>query len=183
MAQRFPELSDKLQKFIKQQKLFFVATAAADGRVNLSPKGMDSLRVLDSNTIIWLNVTGSGNETAAHLEESSRMTLMFCAFEGAPLILRTFGEARAIYPKDPQWADYFAQLEPLPGARQIYELKVDLVQTSCGAGVPLYDYVGERDALNNWNAAKSSEETRDYWREKNQFSIDNKPTHIMKRTD
>lgn len=183
MAQRYPELSDKLQQFIEQQKLFFVATAAADGRVNLSPKGMDSLRVLDSKTIIWLNVTGSGNETAAHVEENSRMTLMFCAFEGAPLILRTFGEARAIYPKDPQWSDYFTQLEPLPGARQIYELSIDLVQTSCGAGVPLYDYVAERDELNNWNAGKNSEETRAYWREKNQFSIDNKPTHIMKRMD
>ena len=183
MAQRFPELSETLQQFIQQQKLFFVATAAPDGRVNLSPKGMDSLRVLDSHTIIWLNVTGSGNETAAHLEESSRMTLMFCAFEGPPLILRTFGEARAIYQKDPQWSDYFDQLQPLPGARQIYELKIDLVQTSCGAGVPLYDYAGERDALNSWNAAKSPEETRDYWREKNQFSIDNRPTHIMQRTD
>lgn len=183
MAKRFPELSESLQQFIQQQKLFFVATAAPDGRVNLSPKGMDSLRVLDSHTIIWLNVTGSGNETAAHLEESSRMTLMFCAFEGAPLILRTFGEARAFYPKDPQWSDYFGQLAPLPGARQIYELKIDLVQTSCGAGVPLYDYAGERDTLNSWNATKSPDETRDYWREKNQFSIDNRPTHIMQRTD
>ncbi len=183
MAQRFPEISDSLKQFIEQQKIFFVATAGADGRVNLSPKGMDSLRVLDNNTVIWLNVTGSGNETAAHIEENSRMTLMFCSFEGAPLILRLFGEARAIYQKDQQWPEYFEKLEVLPGARQIFELTVDLVQTSCGAGVPLYDYVSDRDELNNWNAAKSSEETRDYWREKNQFSIDNKPTYIMKRTD
>lgn len=181
MAQRYPEISDELKQFIEQQHLFFVATAAADGRVNLSPKGMDSLKVISSNKIIWLNVTGSGNETAAHLEENSRMTLMFCSFEGSPLILRLFGEARAIYQKDNDWSDYYEQLEKLPGARQIYEVTVDLVQTSCGAGVPLYDYVDDREALNNWNANKSNEAMKDYWREKNQFSIDNKPTHIMEK--
>lgn len=181
MAQRYPEISDELKQFIEQQHLFFVATAAADGRVNLSPKGMGSLKVISSNKVIWLNVTGSGNETAAHLEENSRMTLMFCSFEGSPLILRLFGEARAIYQKDNDWSDYYEQLEKLPGARQIYEVTVDLVQTSCGAGVPLYDYVDDREALNNWNANKSNEAMKDYWREKNQFSIDNKPTHIMEK--
>ncbi len=181
MSQRYSELSDRLTGFIKQQKLFFVATAAADGRINLSPKGMNSLKVVNSNKVIWLNVTGSGNETAAHLDESSRMTLMFCSFEGAPLILRVYGRARAIYHKDSDWADYYQQLEPLPGARQIFELTVELVQTSCGTGVPLYDYVADRDMLNNWNANMSSEAIRDYWRENNQLSIDNRPTHIMQR--
>lgn len=181
MAQRYPEISDELKQFIEQQHLFFVATAAADGRVNLSPKGMDSLKVINSNKVIWLNVTGSGNETAAHLDENSRMTLMFCSFEGSPLILRLFGEARTIYQKDSDWSDYYEQLEKLPGARQIFEVTVDLVQTSCGAGVPLYEYVDDREALNNWNANKSDVAMKDYWREKNQFSIDNKPTHIMER--
>ncbi|MCW8826128.1 MAG: pyridoxamine 5'-phosphate oxidase family protein, partial [Gammaproteobacteria bacterium] len=132
MAQRFDEISENLQQFIEKQKIFFVATAAADGRVNLSPKGMDSLRVLDKNRVLWLNVTGSGNETAAHLLENSRMTLMFCAFEDKPLILRLYGEARAIHSGDDDWQQNLSLFAPLPGARQIYELSVDLVQTSCG---------------------------------------------------
>ncbi|MCW8888805.1 MAG: pyridoxamine 5'-phosphate oxidase family protein [Gammaproteobacteria bacterium] len=183
MAQRFDEISENLQQFIERQKLFFVATAAADGRVNLSPKGMDSLKVLDKNRVLWLNVTGSGNETAAHLLENSRMTLMFCAFEDEPLILRLYGEARAIHSGDDDWQQNLSLFVPLPGARQIYELSVDLVQTSCGAGVPLYDYVGDRDELNNWSANKGSDGVKAYWREKNQLSIDGKPTQIMERTD
>jgi len=181
MAQRYPEISDKLKHFIERQKLYFVATAAADGRVNLSPKGMDSLKVLDRSRVVWLNVTGSGNETAAHIEESNRMTLMFCAFEGEPLILRLYGQARAIHHKDSDWPELIGLFEPLPGARQIYELAVDMVQTSCGAGVPLYDYVGDRDELNAWSASKGEEGVRAYWHEKNQVSIDGKPTHIVER--
>jgi hypothetical protein len=182
MAQRFTEISTDLQQFIEKQQIFFVATAAADGRVNLSPKGMNSLRVLGKNRVIWLNVTGSGNETAAHVEENSRMTLMFCAFEGEPLILRLYGSAQTIHHGDTDWQELIQLFEPLPGARQIFELAVDLVQTSCGAGVPLYDYVADRDALNNWSANKGPEGVREYWREKNQLSLDGKPTHIMERS-
>ena len=112
MAQQFDSLSDRLIQFIHQQHLFFVATATADSRVNVSPKGMDSLRVLNSNRLVWLNVTGSGNETAAHIEESPRMTIMFCAFEGKPLILRVYGQARAIHQKDPEWQSLYGLFDP-----------------------------------------------------------------------
>ena len=137
----------------------FVGTAAQDSRVNLSPKGMDTLRVLDDRRVAWLNVTGSGNETAAHVEIDPRMTIMFCAFEGPPLILRLYGRARAIHLKDPEWEQLYALFAPLPGARQIFELAVDLVQTSCGAGVPLYQYQGNREALNEWSRKKGEEGT------------------------
>jgi len=142
--ERFEQLDEKLTDFIKRQHLFFVATAGAEGRINLSPKGMDSLRVLDPNTIIWLNLTGSGNETAAHVLENERMTLMFCSYEKQPLILRLYGNAKMISPHDKQWARVSAQLPAHRGARQIFKLNIDLVQTSCGYAIPYYDYQGER---------------------------------------
>ena len=178
MGQRYPEIPPRMLDFIERQRLFFVATAASDGRVNLSPKGMDSLRVLNPGRVIWLNVTGSGNETAAHVSESPRMTLMFAAFEGNPLILRLYGTARAIHPDDDDWVELFPHFEPLPGARQIFDLRVDLVQTSCGMGVPLFDYAGERGSLEAWADKKGPQGIRDYWREKNRQSLDGKPTGI-----
>ncbi len=182
MAQRFGAISDTLKTFILEQKIYFVGTAAAQGRVNISPKGMDSFRVLDANRILWLNVTGSGNETAAHLQEDPRMTIMFCAFEGKPMILRLYGEARTIYPEDEPWEMLAAQFEPLlPGARQIIDMKVDLVQTSCGMGVPFMDYSGEREALNDWAKKKGDAGIQAYWEEKNQQSIDGKLVRIGKR--
>ena len=178
MGQRYEMIPPKMIDFIRRQKLFFVATAAAQGRVNLSPKGMDSLRVLDQRRVVWLNVTGSGNETAAHLLESPRMTLMFAAFEGSPMILRLYGSARALHHDDPEWASLYALFSPLPGARQIIDLQVELVQTSCGMGVPLFDYAGERGQLNVWAEKKGETGIRDYWQEKNRFSLDGKPTGI-----
>ena len=103
MGKRYNEISQKLKSFIEEQKIYFVATAAADGRVNVSPKGMDSLRVLDANRVVWLNITGSGNETAAHVAELPRMTLMFCSFNAEPMILRLYSEAREIQVGDPEW--------------------------------------------------------------------------------
>ncbi|MCB1639459.1 MAG: pyridoxamine 5'-phosphate oxidase family protein, partial [Thiothrix sp.] len=135
MAQQFDQLSTRLIDFIRDQKVFFVGTAPDDGRVNLSPKGMDSLRVLDASHVAWLNVTGSGNETAAHVQENGRMTLMFCAFEGNPLILRLYGKARVYHQHDPEWAGWYERFEPIPGARQVFVLDIDLVQTSCGMAV------------------------------------------------
>ncbi|ODN67022.1 pyridoxamine 5'-phosphate oxidase family protein [Methylophaga muralis] len=179
MAQQFDSLSDRLIEFILQQHLFFVATATADSRVNVSPKGMDSLRVLNSNRVIWLNVTGSGNETAAHIEKNPRMTLMFCAFEGKPLILRLYGQARAVHHKDPEWQSLYGLFDALPGARQIFILDIDLVQTSCGMAVPYLDYVGERELLNNWAERKGEIGIKDYWREKNQFTVDGLETEIV----
>lgn len=179
MAKRYAELDDKLRRFIAAQKLFFVGTAAAEGHVNVSPKGMDSLRVLSPNRVVWLNVTGSGNETAAHLLEHPRITLMFCAFEGEAMILRVYGKALAYHPRDPQWNELVALFPPVPGARQIVDIEVDLVQTSCGTAVPFFDYRGEREQLNDWAIKKGAEGIRQYWQDKNQVSLDGKPTGIL----
>lgn len=181
MANRYPEMSQQVQTFIANQKIFFVATATADSRINLSPKGMDSLKVLNKNRVIWLNVTGSGNETAAHVQEDSRMTIMFAAFEGKPLILRLYGQAKAIHKNDPEWAELYSQFTPIAGARQIFDLSVDLVQTSCGMSVPYFDYVEERELLTDWATKKGEQGIADYWEEKNQLSLDDKPTQIMSK--
>jgi hypothetical protein len=179
MAQRFPALESRHIEFIAAQKMFFVATAAPGGRINLSPKGMTSFRVLDPGRVAWLNVTGSGNETAAHVRETPRMTLMFCAFEGDPLILRLYGTARVVHRHDGEWPALAAHFPDLPGARQIFEVALDLVQTSCGAGVPRYDYIGDRTTLSEWAAKKGEDGLRQYWHDKNRISLDGLPTHIF----
>jgi len=179
MGKQFNELSEKHIQFIDEQKLFFVGTATADSRVNVSPKGMDSLRVLSSKRVAWLNVTGSGNETSAHIQQNPRMTIMFCAFDGPPLILRLYGAAKVIHKDDPEWDTLFPLFNPLPGARQIFDLSVDLVQTSCGMAVPYYSYVGERELLSDWAVKKGDEGLKQYWEAKNQVSIDGIPTQIV----
>ncbi len=181
MGQRYSEISDRLGQFIEDQKIFFVGTAAADGRVNISPKGMDSLKVIGKSRVVWLSVTGSGNETSAHIQENSRMTLMFAAFEGKPMILRLYGNAKVIHKNDPEWEELFTLFDPLPGARQMFDLSVDLVQTSCGMAVPFFDYIGEREQLNDWATNKGEQGIREYWSEKNQISLDGKPTHIVEK--
>ncbi len=181
MGQKLEALNDKLTDFIRQQKVYFVGTATQDSRVNLSPKGMDSLRVLSPNQVVWLNVTGSGNETAAHVQQQPRMTLMFCAFDGAPLILRLYGSAKVVHHKDPQWDELYRLFQPLPGARQLFVLDIDLVQTSCGMGVPFFDYVDERDHLNEWALKKGEDGIEQYWEQKNQTSLDGLPSHIMEK--
>ena len=181
MAQQYAEISDRLKQFILNQKIFFVGTATADGRVNVSPKGMDSLRVVNKNRVVWLNVTGSGNETAAHVQENSRMTIMFTAFEGKPMILRLYGTAKGVHKNDPEWDELFALFNPIPGARQVFDLNVDLVQTSCGMAVPYYDYVEDRDQLNDWAVKKGEDGLVYYWEEKNQRSFDGLPTNILEK--
>lgn len=179
MGQKFSELADKHVRFIAEQKIFFVGTATADSRVNVSPKGMDSLRVLSASRIAWLNVTGSGNETSAHVQHNPRMTVMFCAFDGKPLILRLYGSAKVVHRNDAAWQDLFPLFTPLPGARQIFDVAIDLVQTSCGMAVPNFSYVGERELLSDWAARKDDEGLKRYWAESNQASIDGIPTHIL----
>ncbi len=176
MAKFFPKLSSALEAFIGEQQMFFVATADTDGRVNLSPKGLDSLRVLGPERIIWLNLTGSGNETAAHLLGVNRMTLMFCSFAGNPLILRVYGTARDVYPGDNDWDALAATFTRLDGARQIFDLQIESVQTSCGYAVPQYNYVGQRDRLYKWAEQKGEEGIQQYWVDRNTESIDGKPT-------
>jgi hypothetical protein len=177
--EQFKELSEKHIQFIAEQHIFFVGTATADSRVNISPKGMDSLRVLDSKRVAWLNVTGSGNETSAHVQHDPRMTIMFCAFDGAPLILRIYGAAKVIHKNDPEWNDLFPLFKPLPGARQIFDVTVDLVQTSCGYAVPYLSYAGDRKLQFDWATKKGEEGLKKYREEKNQWSIDGIPTHIV----
>jgi hypothetical protein len=181
MAQIYTELSARHSEFIAAQKLYFVGTATADSRINVSPKGMDSLRVIDPQRVVWLNVTGSGNETSAHVQADARMTIMFCAFDGAPLILRLYGKSRVVHFNDPDWAGLYARFNPLPGARQIVDLAIDRVQTSCGMGVPLYDYNAERGQLEAWAEKKGETGLHEYWALKNQASIDGLPTHIVDR--
>ena len=182
MGQLFDALSDRHRHFIAAQQMFFVGTATAAGRVSVSPKGTDSLRVLDAKRVVWVNLTGSGNESAAHVHCDPRMTLMFCAFAGDPLILRVYGQARVLHRKDAEWSALLALFPPQPGARQIFDLAVDSVQTSCGIGVPLYTWNGDRGMLGDWAQKKGEAGLRQYWQEKNQTSIDGLPTHILDKS-
>ncbi|MFK7799393.1 MAG: pyridoxamine 5'-phosphate oxidase family protein, partial [Aureispira sp.] len=151
MASLLEELTPVLEDFIRAQAIFFVATAKREGRINLSPKGMDTFRILKANKIVWLNLTGSGNETAAHLAENPRMTIMFCAFEGKPLILRLYGQAQVYHERDETYQQYIGLFEVDAGARQIITLDIDLVQTSCGYAVPIMTYEEERTILREWS--------------------------------
>ncbi len=179
MGKRFNEIGGQRHEFIERQKMFFVGTADSDGRVNVSPKGMDSFKVMGDNRVVWLNMTGSGNETAAHLIENDRMTIMFCAFEGSPMILRLFGHAKVVHPRDDDWDGLFAMFRPIPGARQILDMQVDLVQESCGMAVPLFDFKDQRDLLVQWADRKGDQGLHEYWESRNQVSIDGKPTRIL----
>ena len=184
MAVKYQEITDRLETFISEQKIFFVGTAASSGHVNVSPKGLDTLRIVNKNRLVWLNVTGSGNETATHVQENPRMTLMFCAFEGKPMILRVYGNAKVIHHNDAEWQSLFSLFKSLPGSRQIFDLSVDMAITSCGMGVPYYHFAGEREMLEDWAVRKDGKDgggIRKYWEEKNQFSIDGIPSNIMKK--
>jgi len=178
MGKQFDQLQPAHVRFVERQHMFFCATAAPQGRVNVSPKGMDSLRVMGPNRIVWMNITGSGNETAGHLLESPRMTLMWCAFDGPPIILRAFGQASTLHPGDANWEEMAALFPPHRTARQIYDLAVDLVQSSCGYAVPFMDYAGERDTMQNWIDQRSDNDIRTYWAERNATTIDGNPTGI-----
>lgn len=180
MGKKLPQLTQALQDFIKKQKIFFVGTAAAKGRVNISPKGMDTFYVLNDQEVLWLNLTGSGNETAAHMLEDSRMTIMFCSFEKNPLILRLYGEAEVFHERDHAFSEYINYFEETAGSRQIFKLNIDLVQTSCGFGVPFMDYKGERETLKVWAEQKGESGIKEYWTDKNQTSLDGLETGIFK---
>lgn len=178
MAKQFDALEPQHQSFIEAQHLFFVATAGPEGRVNVSPKGMDSLRVVAPNRLLWLNYTGSGNETAGHLLQSNRITLMWCSFEKRPQILRVYGSAKTIHKGDSGWADRASHFNPDVGARQIFDVDFDLVQTSCGYAVPFMEFVSDRDLLSDVNRDKGEDGLRDYRNEKNRHTIDGMPTGL-----
>ena len=178
MGKKLESITPELQEFIANQKIFFVGTAAAEGSVNVSPKGTDSFRVIDANKIVWLNLTGSGNETAAHLLKNNRMTILFCAFEGKPMILRLYGTAKIYHRRDSKYNRYIQIFPENIGARQIIEMAVDLVQTSCGFAVPFMDFKAERETLNSWSTKQGDEGIKNYWQEKNVRSLDGFETGI-----
>lgn len=179
MAKFYPHLTTELREFIQQQHLFFVASAPNQGRVNLSPKGMDSLRCLNDSEIAYLDLTGSGNETAAHVLENGRITIMVCSFTEKPLILRIYGQGKPIRPRDAKWEELYPLFPSIAGVRQIMQVAIDSVQTSCGFAVPFFEFQGERQVLAEWAEKKGESGIRDYWEKNNQQSIDGIPTHLL----
>ncbi|PCJ94369.1 MAG: pyridoxamine 5'-phosphate oxidase [Hyphomicrobiales bacterium] len=175
------KLNRTLCKFIERQHLFFVATAASKGRVNVSPKGMDTLRIVDDQHIRWLNLSGSGNETAAHVQDTGRMTLMFCAFDGDPMILRVYGRAVVLHPRDTGWNDALKEFPQIAGSRQVFELSIDLVQTSCGTGVPVMQFQAGRaeKELVPFYEEMGEQGVNDYWGRKNMLTVDGTTTGIF----
>ena len=175
------KLNGTFRDFIERQKLFFVATAAESGRVNLSPKGADSLRILDDKRILWLNLSGSGNETAGHLRLKNRITMMFCAFEGNALILRLYGSARVIHPRDADWDELIGHFPKMAGSRQLFDVTIEAVQTSCGAGVPIMAFERDRvgDELLPYYEDMGPEGVEAYWRKKNTETIDGFDTALF----
>jgi Pyridoxamine 5'-phosphate oxidase len=170
-----PELCD----FIQLQHIFFVATAAPRGRINLSPKGMDTFRILADDRVGYLDMTGSGNETAGHILHDGRLTIMFCSFDDKPLILRLYGRGEVVRARDENWAPLIGHFDQMAGQRQIIIQKIESLQTSCGFGVPKYNLVEERPILSEWCNKKGPEGIRKYWAEKNQQTIDGLDTRIL----
>lgn len=173
-------IADHHQAFIESQKMFFVATAplSADGHVNLSPKGLDCFRVLSPNKVAYMDIVGSGNETAAHIGENGRITFMFCAYDGPPNILRLYGHGHSVLPSDSEWAEISDHFELQLATRQIIVADIHKVQTSCGFSVPLYNYAGERDHAQKWAEKKGADGLEQYKTEKNTQSLDGIPIRI-----
>jgi hypothetical protein len=180
MSQQFARIEPQHKSFIAAQKIFFVASAAPTGRVNVSPKGMASFAVLGENDVAYLDCTGSGSETRAHLIacEDRRLTIMFCALDGDPVILRLYGRGQSHLRGSSEYAALIGHFEEMPGARQIIRLAVDLVQTSCGMAVPLFDYRAERRNLVRHWTRQGLENLRKYWQKKNMRSLDGLPTQF-----
>ncbi len=168
------ELQQRHIDFINKQHMFFVATATKDSYINLSPKDNNSLHIVNNNKILWLNLTGSGNETQAHLQEDERMTIMFCAFSGLPNIMRIYGNAKIIGSNNDNWDKYMKLFTNTIGARQIISLDIKMVANSCGFGVPKYDFVSYRDELNDWTNKQGVVGIIDYQQRKNVVSLNNK---------
>jgi hypothetical protein len=181
MAKFFDSIQEQHQAFIEKQKMFFVASAplAANGHVNLSPKGIDSFKVLSANKIAYMDITGSGNETSAHILENGRITIMFCAFGGPPNILRLYGEGYTVLPGDDAWSTLATKFDILLSTRQIIVADIHKVQTSCGFSVPYYAYEGERDQAYKWAANKGVDGLAAYKKEKNMVSMDGLPTALV----
>ena len=176
MGRTYSSLTEPMRRLIDTSQMFFVATAPADGRVNMSPKGYDTFRVIDDNQVCYLDVTGSGSETIAHLRENGRITLMCCAFYGSPNSVRLYGKGRTVLPGDEEWDDLRARFGVEAGVRAIIVADIDRTSTSCGKAVPYMTFDAERTQLrDHWND-KSPNDLADYWAEKNSESIDGLPS-------
>jgi hypothetical protein len=185
MSEFLDQITPELAKFIRAQPVFFVATAAPGSRINLSPKGMDTFRVLDEKRVAYLDLTGSGNETAAHLRHDGRITIMFCSFDANAEIARIYGRGAVIRPADARWAELIAHFPKISGVRQIMEINVESAMTSCGYGVPRMGEVGEmtgRDTLEKYWATRGEEKKEQYWHKHNVRSIDGLPTGMDETT-
>ena len=184
MAETLASITPEVEEFIRAQPMFFVATAprSDDGHINVSPKGLDTFRVLSPTRVAYLDLTGSGNETAAHLLENGRITLMFCAFAGKPNILRLYGRGKSVLPESPDWPELAGRFTLLPGTRQIIVCDVDRVQNSCGLAVPTMQFESHRDGLLKWAAGKGDEGLKAYRQKKNHHSIDGIPTPLASTT-
>lgn len=176
MSQTFSEITVQLREFIEAQKIFFVATAPAeDGHINVSPKGYDTFRVIDGHSVAYLDLTGSGVETIAHLRDNGRITLMFCAFDGKPNIVRLYGRGIAVTPGQPRFEMLRELFPKLAGIRSIIYVDVDRIADSCGFSVPCFEYVGERETLLTWAERKGNAGLEAYRTKKNRRSIDDLP--------
>jgi hypothetical protein len=177
MGRTYPEIDERNAAFIREQRVFFVATApaSADGRLNLSPKGLDTLAILNKNTIAYLDLVGSGIETVAHLRENGRIVFLFCAFEGPPRLLRLHGRGEVIEPGDADWESLVGNFPRYDNARSIIRVAVERVSDSCGYGVPLFEYRGDRSQLIEWAERKGPEGVAAYRAENNRESIDGLP--------
>ncbi len=182
MSSWFKEITPELKEFIAAQKVFFVATAPTTGRINLSPKGMDTFRVINPRRVIYLDITGSGNETAAHLLENGRITIMFCSFDKTARIARLYGHGRTIHPRDTSWPEYLSMFPPQPGIRQIMEIDIESAMTSCGYGVPLMENLRERETLRKYWEKRDEQTLVAYQHKANERSIDGLPTGLFAQT-
>lgn len=181
MGKPFTELTDNHVAWIEKQRMFFVATAptAADGLLNLSPKGLDSFTVIDSTTVAYLDLLGSGVETIAHVKQNGRLIIMFCGFDGAPNIMRLWGRGEIVERNDPRWDEMRARFPKMPGERSIIVLHISRVQDSCGYGVPRYTHDEDRTTLTDWASKRGPKGVDDYIGEKNKTSIDGLPGLVL----
>jgi hypothetical protein len=181
MSNWYKVITPELKEFIAAQKVFFVATAPTNGRINLSPKGMDTLRVISPQRVIYLDITGSGNETAAHLVENGRITIMFCSFDRTAKIARLYGHGQPIHRHEPNWDEYLAMFPPEPGVRQIMAIDVESAMTSCGYGVPWMENLKERDTLRKYWEKRDEQTLAAYQLKENERSIDGLPTGLFSK--
>ncbi len=174
MGKSFSVITPEIGEWIGKQKVFFVATAplAGSGHVNCSPKGLDSFRIISPNQVAYQDLTGSGIETIAHVQENKRITILFCAFDGPPKIFRLYGEGEIVFPESEKFEELATHFIPKKGVRAIVVVNLELVSDSCGYGVPLYEFKAERDVLTKWADVKGEEGARKYQQIENLKSID-----------